>query len=97
MKEVMTEEVVKEKINYFVECIIDIYFDLQEINEGIKYFHKNYIEDDKEVKEYILLNYLDNLSLHEEWILEYEKNISKIDYRKSLKEKYKELKNYYHE
>lgn len=37
-------------INYFVECIVDIYFELCEIKEGISYFHKQYIKRDKELK-----------------------------------------------
>ena len=43
--------------------------------------------------EFILLNLIYNLELRDVWIKEYESNIGKIDYRKSLKEMYKELKN----
>jgi len=82
----------KEKINYFVECILDIYFDLSEVEEAIKYFHKNYLKDNKEVKEYILLEFLEDNELYKEWIIEYEKHVGKIDYRESLKNKYNELK-----
>ena len=81
----------KEYLDYFVECIVHIYFELYEIQEGIKYFHKYYISIDKEIKEYILLEMLEEFGFYKEWILEYESNIGKIAYRDSLKEKYKEL------
>lgn len=79
-------------VNYFVECIIDIYIELCEVKNGISYFHKQYINRDKEIKEYILLEKLEEYGLYKEWILEYEKHLEKIDYRNELKEKYKEYK-----
>ena len=78
--------------NYFVECIVDIYIELCEVKNGISYFHKQYINRDKEIKEYILLEKLEEYGLYKEWILEYEKHLEKIDYRSELKEKYKEYK-----
>ena len=78
--------------NYFVECIVDIYIELCEVKNGISYFHKQYINRDKEIKEYILLEKLEEYGLYKEWILEYEKHLEKIDYRNELKEKYKEYK-----
>ena len=80
----------EKSINYFVECITYIYFDLCEIDKGIAYFHKNYIESNKEVKEYIILDWLDFYELYDFWIKEYEKHVN-VGYRESLKEKYKEL------
>lgn len=85
----------EEYLNYFVECIVQIYFDLCEIQEGIKYFHKQYIEKNKEIKEYILLEMLEESELYKEWILEYESQAEKIDYRDSLREKYNEYKKIY--
>lgn len=82
----------QEYTNYFVECIVDIYFELCEIKEGISYFHKQYIKRDKEVKEYILLEKMEEFNLYKEWILEYEKHLGKISYRDSLKEKYSKMK-----
>lgn len=82
----------QEYLNYFIECIVHIYFELCESQEGIKYFHKQYIERNKEIKEYILLKMLEESNLYKDWILEYESQIGKIDYRDSLKEKYKEYK-----
>ena len=78
--------------NYFVECIVDIYIELCEVKNGISYFHEQYINKDKEIKEYILLEKLEEYGLYKEWILEYEKHLEKIDYRSELKEKYKEYK-----
>ena len=82
-----------EYTNYFVECIVDIYFDLHEVKEGVSYFHKEYIKSDKEIKEYILLRIMEELEMYKEWVVEYENNIGKINYRDTLKQKYKELKN----
>lgn len=82
----------REKNKYFVECIIDIYFELGKVNEGISYFHKNNTEATKEVKEYILLEKIEEFEFIDEWILEYEKHLGKIDYRDSLKEKYNKFK-----
>ena len=82
----------KTYVNYFVECIIDIYIELCEVKNGISYFHKQYINRDKEIKEYILLEKLEEYGLYKEWILEYEKHLERIDYRNELKEKYKEYK-----
>lgn len=83
----------REYIRYFIECIVDLYFYLGEVDNGINYFHKNFTETTKEVKEYILLELIENFELYDEWIKEYEKHIGKIDYRDSLKEKYNKLKN----
>lgn len=83
----------KDYANYFIECIVDIYFELREAKEGIEYFHKQYLEQSKEVKEYIILEQLEAFELYKEWILEYEKYLGKIEYRNYLKEKYNEFKN----
>ena len=79
-------------LNYFVECVTYLYFDLYEYDKGINYFKKQYIEKNKEIKEYLLFNILDEYELYEEWTKEYEKNVGKIAYRNELKEKYMELK-----
>lgn len=81
----------EDKLNSFVECIIFIYFELSEVDNGISYFHKNYEEKNKEIKEYVLLNILEKFELDDAWIKEYEKHNS-IDYREGLRYKYKELK-----
>lgn len=80
-----------EDKNSCVTCILKIYLSINKITEGIKYFHENYVERDKEILEYILLNILEEFNLKEEWIKEFEKYI-KLDYRQSLLEKYKLLK-----
>jgi len=82
----------KKYNNYFTECIVYFYFNLCEADNAIKYYHKNYIESHQEIKEYILLEMLENEELYKEWIIEYEKHLDKIMYRDSLKEKYVELK-----
>lgn len=83
----------QEYTNYFVECVVDIYFELCEVKDGITYFHKQYLEKYKEIKEYILLQTMEEFNLYKEWILEYEKHLGKISYRDSLKEKYTKYKN----
>lgn len=83
---------IKEDINNFTECILEIYCLLNEIDTGIKYFHNNYIENNKEIKEYILLEKLEELNLFKAWITEYEKNMNSINYRDYLKDRYKKVK-----
>lgn len=83
---------IKYDKNNFVTCVTNIYFDIEEVDKGIAYFHHNYVENIKEVKEYILLELLYDNDLIKEWGQKYEKHIGKIDYRDSLKEKYNELK-----
>ena len=83
----------EEMINYFTETILFIYINLNEIDNGIKYFQKTYLEKDDEVKEYILLDRLEIFEIKDEWIKEYESHIGKIDYRDSLQKQYQELKN----
>lgn len=79
-------------IEYFVETIFYLYFDLCEYDNGIKYFQKNYPEQrDKEIKEYILLGLIEFYNLPDIWIKEYESHIN-LDYRDDLKETYKKLK-----
>lgn len=84
--------VIKEDINNYVICILELYLILSEYEKGIKYFHKHFIEEHKEVKEYILLSKLDDLDLKDEWLKEYERKMDKINLRDSLKKKYNELK-----
>ena len=79
-------------INYLTECALIIFIELCEIDKGIKFFHKYYIEKRLEVKEYILLEYLELEEKYDYWIKESEKNMDKINYRDSLKEKYNEYK-----
>lgn len=82
-----------EHCNYFIECIFIIYSKLYEVEPGIKYFQKFYIEKDPEVKEYILLDLIESFATISDWLREYERNINKIDYREYLQEKYESLKN----
>lgn len=83
---------IEQNYNDFVLCMAEIYFNMLQIDKGIKYFQKNYIEELKEIKEYVLLNKLEENELFDEWIKEYEKNMNKIKYRESLNEKYQKLK-----
>ena len=53
---------------------------------------KYYTGEEKEVKEYILLDMLDRLALKKEWIKEYESKMNKVDFRESLRERYNSLK-----
>ena len=82
---------ITENINNYVECILEIYLTMNEYECAIAYFQKNYIKDNKEVKEYILLQKLEKLDLTKEWIKEYESN-NNIKFRDSIIEKYTKLK-----
>ena len=86
------EYYLKEDINFFTKTIVNIYLDLQEFDHAVSYFQKNYIERSIEIKEYVLLGMLENRDLIDEWIIEYEKHLGKIDYRDSLKENYNKFK-----
>lgn len=79
-------------INDIVEAVFDIYITLSEYDEAIDYFNKNYISNELEVKQYVLLERLDRHKLVSYWIREYEKYLGKIKYRNYLNERYKELK-----
>lgn len=80
-----------EKINNFTECILFIYINLHEFSNGSSYFWKNYKKRDKEIKAYVLLDRLEMFDLDKEWIKEYESH-NDINYRDSLKDRYKKLK-----
>lgn len=81
----------EEMVEGFIISIMDLYVSLNEIDTGIKYFKENYKHYDDETKMYILLETLEKYEFYSYWIKEYEKN--KVDYRRSLVEKYNELKN----
>ena len=81
-----------ELINDYVKLNLHILVSVNEIKKGIDFFRANYIEDNKEEKEYILLSELEELNLIAEWIYEYEKNVNKINFSDSLKEKYHKFK-----
>lgn len=81
---------ITKDINDNVLCLLNIYIVMGEIDAGIKYYNKNYIESIREVKQYILLEYLMIHNLKEYWIREYERY--KIKYRESLVNTYNELK-----
>lgn len=85
------EYAITNNINNYIECILEIYLTINEYECGIAYFHKNYIEDDKEIKEYVLLGKLEELNLTKEWIKEYESN-NNIKFRNSINEKYTKFK-----
>lgn len=57
--------------NLYVGIATRLYFSSFEVDDGIKYYQKNYIHYDSEVKEYILLEILRELELYEGWIIEY--------------------------
>lgn len=83
---------IEQEIENFVLCATNIYFKLNDVPTGIKYYQKNYIENDKEIKEYVLLNELKYNGLYKEWLEEYESKIGKIKFRESLVKDYYKLK-----
>lgn len=84
----------EEKINDYVKLTMNIFISLGETEKGIKFFHSNYIESNKEIKEYVLLSELEAFNLIDEWIKEYEKNMGKVDFRDYLNERYKTYKHH---
>ncbi len=81
----------EDMIDNFMICIMDLYFSLDKIDVGIKYFKENYIHYDEEVRMYIILEKLEKYELYTYWIKLYEEN--KVNYRRFLVEKYNEIKN----
>lgn len=88
IKDDYVEFYLKEDINDYVQCVLEINLLLGEYQEGIKYFQKNYFEEIKEIKEYVLLNVLESYDLKNEWIKEYESKKDKIKFRDSINEQY---------
>jgi len=80
--------------NNAVELYLIIKFSLHEYDDGIKYFWKNYIERDKEITLYILLDYyLSEEGFEDLWIREYERMVAKrVEPREYLQEEYAERK-----
>lgn len=87
-----TKYYIKENINYNAYTIFKLYLKLNQTDKAIIEVNKIYIEQDKEIKAYVLLNLLKDNKLYKEYVREYEKNIKKIDYRKSLIEDYSLIK-----
>ena len=81
---------VSEEINAYTALVLFLSIRTNQVDDGIKFFYKNYIEKSRETLMYILLGYLEVFELYNEWIREYEKK--KINYRDELKEKYEEIK-----
>ena len=82
-----------EHNNYAVELYLLLKFKLHEYDDGINYFWKNYIERDKEITLYYLLEFLDDDSLNSLWVREYEKAIkNSINPRKDLQNEYRKRK-----
>ena len=81
-------------INFAVEMYLILNFDLNEYDEGIDYFWKNYIERNKEITLFCLLKYfLSDDGLNDLWIREYEKAVHLgITPRKILQDEYAERK-----
>ena len=82
----------EEDNNLYVETVTRLYFSSFEVDEGIKYYQKNYIHYNSEVKEYILLEILRELELYEDWIAEYERASKKIKLREELTRDYEKIK-----
>ena len=82
----------EEDNNLYVETVTRLYFSSFEVDEGIKYYQKNYIHYDSEIKEYILLEILRELELYEDWITEYERVSKKIKLREELTKDYEKIK-----
>lgn len=63
----------EEKVNNLVETGFRLNIALCEYDEAIKFFYKNYIERDKEVTLYILLDMLLEYELKDLWLREYDR------------------------
>lgn len=91
-KKIIISVLLKELHNLLVEGVFRTSISMHEVQNGILYYRKHDIEIDKEITEFKILEYLENKNLTKDWIKEYESTKDKIDYRDSIKEKYKKLK-----
>lgn len=82
----------EEKLNNLVEMIFRIQMELCEYDEAIRYFKKNYVRRDEEVKLYILLRLLLEYDLGTYWVREYESALKKgVEPRDELEMRYQEI------
>ena len=83
-----------QQINIAVEMYLILNFDLNEYDEGIRYFWENYTERNKEVTLFCLLRYfLSDDGLNDLWIREYEKAVHQgIKPRETLQDEYAKRK-----
>lgn len=82
----------EERRNNLVEMVFRIYMDLKEYDRAISYFKGGYVEHNKEVALFVLLDLLNEYGLKEHWIREYNAAIEKgVSPRESLQEMYLEL------
>lgn len=81
-----------EKINNICEAVLRLDIELYQYDEGIHYFIKNYIEDNKEVMYYVLLQIIEDYDLKDQWLKVYESADKKVKFRDRLQEKYKYIK-----
>lgn len=82
-----------DKMNAITEFVVALNLEISESENGIKYFRKYYIEKNKEVALYVLLQLLFEYDLTEYWVSEYEKALKKdVSPRKTLQETYKKIK-----
>ncbi|MEA4902892.1 hypothetical protein [Desulfitobacterium sp.] len=73
------------KINNLVETVLRLAFALYEYEEGIRYFRDNYLEQNKEIALYVLLELLFEYDLKDFWLKEYERALAQgIKPRKGL-------------
>jgi hypothetical protein len=81
------------KLNNLVEMAFLCYGELQEFDTAIEYFKAHYVENDPEVKLYILLRFLFLFQQEELFIQEYENALKeKTKPRKQLREFYEKVK-----
>lgn len=83
----------EEKINNLVETVFKLYISLCEYDKAIQYFNSNYIEWNKEVNLYILLDMLIHYRLKEHWLSVYESAVKKgINPRGALQKTYQYIR-----
>ena len=80
---------VTEKRNNLTETVFRLYMSLCEYEEAIKYFHANYIEQDKEITLYVLLHLIEDYECINYWVREYKTAQGKgIEPRTGLQREY---------
>lgn len=81
----------KYTIESYYKGLLYLYFSSDLIDAGIKCYLNN-VDEELEIKFYIILEVLENLGYVDKWVEIYEKYQKQVNYRESLKEEYEKYK-----
>lgn len=87
------EYVEREKLNSLVEMIFILQSTLAEKEQAVQYYQQHYLEDNSEIKLYVLLREIKNYQHTEDWLQAYEHAVKEgINPRRDLTREYNYIK-----